>query len=608
MSSAKNSQAVAGFRFLGMQSLVPGGFAEHCDELSATGLQFSRALPSDQGRYECAAKNSLGTRYSVEAQVYVKHRRVEPRFTILPVNQEVVPGGSVNLTCAAYGSPMPRVRWMKADMDLDDMDGLPIGRNVLQLRDIYESGNYTCVATSLLGTIDTLARVTVRTPPSVPNSPVVTGYTSSSLTVEWSTLPSDTVTSHVVEYKPSRSGGSFTEVEIPYSEQGTFFTIEGLLPYTEYAVRLLAVNTIGRSNPSAEATAMTGEDVPGSPPIEVRARPTSDSTIIIQWSAPTTPNGVLKGYNVFYTTNPNSDPESWFHVSVDASRSLTTISDLVTMQIHSVSVSAFTVKGEGPASPPIQVKTQQGVPSQPEQFEGVAISAFQIRLTWMMHDTEPQIVHYELYYNVSTSNMHKTITPTTDYVLDDLRPNTLYHIRLAARSETGEGASSPVITVRTQQSVVGPALYFVDCSGSNPCLNGGTCESESCTCAPGFSGDLCDSVVCPVVTATAPDDLEQKICDSDNIFIVKMRPDGRAKILDDLTHLDNPYAVDRPIIGFITNDVCNLELAEKRYMLFMAGEAVPGKKFTLDLPVLVMSMTGQLKVQVKEIRLLCPVA
>lgn len=92
------------------------------------------------------------------------------------------------------------------------------------------------------------------------------------------------------------------------------------------------------------------------------------------------------------------------------------------------------------------------MPSQPEQFEGVAISAFQIRLTWMMRDTEPQIIRYELYYNVSTSDMHKTITPTTDYVLDDLRPNTLYHIRLAARSETGEGASSPVITVRTQQS------------------------------------------------------------------------------------------------------------------------------------------------------------
>ncbi|XP_041474903.1 tyrosine-protein phosphatase Lar-like isoform X2 [Lytechinus variegatus] len=419
-----------------------------------SGLQFSRAQLSDQGRYECAAKNTEGTRYSMESQVYVKERQVEPRFTITPSNQEVVPGGSVNLTCVAYGSPMPRVRWMKAGMDLDDMGDLPIGRNVLQLTDIYETANYTCVATSLLGTIDTSARVTVRTRPNVPSPPVVTGYTSSSLTVEWSTLAGDTITSHVLQYKRSRSSGSYTEVEIQ-SAQDTSFTIEDLLPYTEYSVRIVAVNSIGRSDSSDEVTAMTGEDVPGSPPIEVRARPLSGSTIIVQWSAPTTPNGVIKGYNVFYTTNPNSDPESWFHVSVDAGRSLTTISDLVTMQIYSVSVSAFTVKGEGPTSPPIQVKTQQGVPSQPEQFEGVAISAFQIRLTWMMRDTEPQIVRYELYYNVSTSDMHKTITPTTDYVLGDLRPNTLYHIRLAARSETGEGASSPVITVKTQQSVPG---------------------------------------------------------------------------------------------------------------------------------------------------------
>ncbi|XP_030851720.1 uncharacterized protein LOC115928552 [Strongylocentrotus purpuratus] len=117
-------------------------------------------------------------------------------------------------------------------------------------------------------------------------------------------------------------------------------------------------------------------------------------------------------------------------------------------------------------------------------------------------------------------------------------------------------------------------------------------------------------VVCPVVTVTAPDDLEQKICDSDNIFIVKVRPDGRAKILNDLTNSINLYADDRPIVGFIRNDVCNVELTEERYMLFMAGEAVnvPGKKFTLDHTVLAMPMTGDLKVKVKEIRPLCPVA
>ncbi|XP_030832876.1 uncharacterized protein LOC757285 isoform X4 [Strongylocentrotus purpuratus] len=159
-------------------------------------------------------------------------------------------------------------------------------------------------------------------------------------------------------------------------------------------------------------------------------------------------------------------------------------------------------------------------------------------------------------------------------------------------------------------SAVGPALSFVDCSGSNPCLNGGVCENLACTCAPGFSGDLCDSVVCPMVTATTPDDVGQIrtiICDFDHIFIVKMRLDGRAKILNDLTTSVNPYASERPIFGFISNDVCNVELTEERYILFMAGEAVnmPGKKFTLDHTVLAMPMTGHIKNEIHE---LCSVA
>ncbi|XP_030851717.1 receptor-type tyrosine-protein phosphatase S-like [Strongylocentrotus purpuratus] len=153
--------------------------------------------------------------------------------------------------------------------------------------------------------------------------------------------------------------------------------------------------------------------------------------------------------------------------------------------------------------------------------------------------------------------------------------------------------------------------------GRNVLKLGDIYESANYTCvATSLLGTIDTSarvtvrIVCPVVTVTAPDDLEQKICDSDNIFIVKVRPDGRAKILNDLTNSINLYADDRPIVGFIRNDVCNVELTEERYMLFMAGEAVnvPGKKFTLDHTVLAMPMTGDLKVKVKEIRPLCPVA
>ncbi|XP_030850959.1 fibropellin-3-like [Strongylocentrotus purpuratus] len=42
----------------------------------------------------------------------------------------------------------------------------------------------------------------------------------------------------------------------------------------------------------------------------------------------------------------------------------------------------------------------------------------------------------------------------------------------------------------------GSRCMIVDCSRSNPCLNGGTCENNACTCAAGFNGVSCSTVDC----------------------------------------------------------------------------------------------------------------
>lgn len=89
-------------------------------------------------------------------------RRVPPRFSILPSNHEIMPGGSVNITCVAVGSPMPYVKWMLGNEDLTPEDEMPIGRNVLELNGVRESANYTCVAMSSLGIIEATAQVLVK--------------------------------------------------------------------------------------------------------------------------------------------------------------------------------------------------------------------------------------------------------------------------------------------------------------------------------------------------------------------------------------------------------------------------------------------------------------
>ena len=67
----------------------------------------------------------------------------------------------------------------------------------------------------------------------------------------------------------------------------------------------------------------------------------------------------LQGYKVYYTVNANLPMNIWTVHRVDNTQ-LTTISNLLTNRTYSISVVAFTSRGDGPFSEHIQVKTQQG--------------------------------------------------------------------------------------------------------------------------------------------------------------------------------------------------------------------------------------------------------
>ena len=86
--------------------------------------------------------------------------RRAPHFSFPPENVEVMPGGSVNLTCVAVGSPMPYVRWRLGSQELTPPE--LIGRSVLVLTNIQESLTYTCVAANEMGIIENSTNVTVK--------------------------------------------------------------------------------------------------------------------------------------------------------------------------------------------------------------------------------------------------------------------------------------------------------------------------------------------------------------------------------------------------------------------------------------------------------------
>ncbi|XP_077038531.1 receptor-type tyrosine-protein phosphatase F isoform X13 [Agelaius phoeniceus] len=423
-------------------------------------LQIENSEESDQGKYECVATNSAGTRYSAPANLYVRVRRVAPRFSIPPSNHEVMPGGSVNLTCVAVGAPMPYVKWMAGVEELTKEDEMPVGRNVLELNNIMQSANYTCVAISSLGMIEATAQITVKALPKPPTEPLVTETTATSVTLTWDSGNSDPISYYVIQYKPKSLEGQFQEVD---GVATTRYSIGGLSPFSEYEFRVIAVNNIGRGPPSELVEARTGEQAPSSPPLKVQARMLSASTMLVQWEQPEEPNGQIRGYRVYYTTDPHLPLSVWQKHNTDDSH-LTTVGSLITGTTYSIRVLAFTSVGDGPPSDIIQVKTQQGVPAQPADFQAEAESDTRILLTWLPASQE-RITKYELLYWEGEDGTQQKVEfdPTSSYAVEGLKPDTLYKFRLGARSELGVGVYTPTVEARTAQSTPSAPPQEVEC-------------------------------------------------------------------------------------------------------------------------------------------------
>ncbi|TRZ02636.1 hypothetical protein DNTS_000622 [Danionella cerebrum] len=418
-------------------------------QLRSGALQIENSEESDQGKYECVAVNSAGTRYSAPANLYVRVRRVPPRFSIPPTNHEVMPGGSVNLTCVAVGAPMPYVKWMRGEQELTREEEMPIGRNVLELTNIQQSGNYTCVAISSLGMIDTTAQITVKALPRPPTSLIVTETTATSVTLTWDSGNPEPVSYYVIQYRAKISDNGFQEVD---GVASTRYSIGGLSPFSEYEFRVMAVNNIGRGPSSGSVETRTSEQAPSSPPLRVQARMLSATTMLVQWEAPEEPNGQIRGYRVYYTTDVHFPLSTWQKHNTEDS-SLTTLSGLVPDITYGLRVLAFTSVGDGPPSEILQVKTQQGVPAQPTGFEAEAELDTRIMLSWLW-PVQDQITKYELtYWEADSDKKHHAIfDPAGSYAVEGLKPDTLYRFSLAARSEMGLGVYTQAIEARTAQS------------------------------------------------------------------------------------------------------------------------------------------------------------
>ncbi|KAH8412469.1 hypothetical protein KR009_002394, partial [Drosophila setifemur] len=136
-------------------------------------LAIQDARQTDEGQYQCIAKNPVGVRESSLAMLKV---HVKPFIIRGPHDQTVLEGASVTFPCRVGGDPMPDVLWLRTasggNMPLDRVSVLEDRSLRLERVTIADEGEYSCEADNVVGAISAMGTLTVYAPPKFIQRPV----------------------------------------------------------------------------------------------------------------------------------------------------------------------------------------------------------------------------------------------------------------------------------------------------------------------------------------------------------------------------------------------------------------------------------------------------
>uniref|UniRef100_A0A8C3XYG7 Hemicentin-1 n=1 Tax=Catharus ustulatus TaxID=91951 RepID=A0A8C3XYG7_CATUS len=136
-------------------------------------LNISRALTSDTGKYTCVATNPAGE----EDRIFNLNVYVPPTIANSKDEAEELTAlldTSLNIECAAAGTPPPQLHWLKNGLPLSVSSQIKLlsAGQILRLArvQISDTGVYTCVASNRAGVHNKHFNLQVLVPPSLDNA------------------------------------------------------------------------------------------------------------------------------------------------------------------------------------------------------------------------------------------------------------------------------------------------------------------------------------------------------------------------------------------------------------------------------------------------------
>ncbi|MDE2793275.1 MAG: fibronectin type III domain-containing protein, partial [Gemmatimonadota bacterium] len=265
------------------------------------------------------------------------------------------------------------------------------------------------------------------------------------------------ITGYRIEY--STDGDDWDDLEEDTETTSTRYRHQGIEPGTRYYYRVRAINAVGESAPSNEASATTGVGVPGAP-TDLEADADGPTEVELDWEAPASDGGSpVTGYRIEYS----EDGDDWDDLEEDTESTSTRYvhrgADPGTR--YHYRVRAINAAGESEPSNEASATTETSEPDAPTGLVARAVDEGRIDLSWTAPEFDGgsavtgyriEVSYGDVNWEVLTENTQSTATSYTHTGLD---PNTEATYRVAAVNAQGHGGYSNTATARTDATVAG---------------------------------------------------------------------------------------------------------------------------------------------------------
>ncbi|XP_011334023.1 neogenin isoform X5 [Ooceraea biroi] len=300
---------------------------------------------------------------------------------------------------------------------------------------------------------------------NVPGPPMnLEGHATSSMSITLSWDEPQVINGRISKYIITFMEGDGEEVT--RETTSTTYELVDLVPYTEYSIRVQAVNENGPGAFSKDIAIRTHSAQPTQPPHNVTLEAASSTSIIIRWEPPLEgQNGIITGYRIRYRRYPHDprsgDRRSPITVTTEGNQRLYVLNGLEKHVVYQVRICAFNVNGTGPWTEWTKIETYENdldetkVPNPPSNLRANAM-ADSILVTWHPpKDQSIKVRKYKLGWGKGYPDVEIQVLDgkQRSYSIKHIEPTTEYVISLRATNNIGDGPPT-YANVRTPERFV----------------------------------------------------------------------------------------------------------------------------------------------------------